>query len=63
MDMPKQTSLTLTDHEMFLIYTSVSNHKISVTNHITRLETIGVGDYAKVELAALNSIKKKIVDL
>lgn len=63
MDMPKLTFLSLTDHEISLIYTSISNHKIGVVKHIAKLESTEDGDYARRELAALVSIKKKIVDL
>lgn len=63
MNIPKLTSLSLTEHEISLIYTSVSDHKNIVVNHIAGLDSIEEGVYAKRELAALNSIKKKIIDL
>lgn len=57
MDIPSLTSLSLTDHEISLIYTSLTDHKSIVVKHIAGLESNEEGGYAKRELAALHSIK------
>lgn len=69
MDMLKETVLSLTNHEISLIRTSINNYKKTIMHNIRCLSIEDedgndeIRDYHKMDLAVLISIQEKITEL
>lgn len=66
----KMHDLVLTEHEISLIHTSLSNFQRDIANRFRYLkeateegDEVWIGDYDKIQLNAIDSIQKKLLEI